>query len=916
MQLAVHRRLKKKPERDTARLSAYILFNNAIPEDASGALASRGDLEGCRGTDFNGQSDSARPSLTLERFAMLASPQAMRVRTFLFITVLLLCHLQLWPQAVTDRLPKKAPESSAPQADPLAADGAANTASPADSLPDAPGFPVAQIVPAQPSGVPVRFEYDRLEKHGTVYTLTGKVAIHYKNYVLLADRIVFDQSTSRAVATGHVELDGGPDDEIITADRGTVDFNAETGEFYNVRGSIGARPSASRQKLVYTTANPFLFTGREVIKKGPMSYQIVDGTMTSCRLPAPDWQILAGNILVSDGKARAKNGIFKLLHVPILYLPYVTHAVDTESRQSGLLIPVISNSSIKGEVFGEAVYWVVNRSADATLGAQYFSKRGWSPSGELRYHGRGEDFANLQFTALFDRGLPPDNLNQGGQDIVFSGRHDFDPDAFTRIVASGEYLSSYVYRQAFADTFALATNSQVVSSAFLTHNEQGFSESLRYDRYQNFQGISLVGTNYFTPQILISHIPSLDLDTVEHRIQAAPALWSFDGSLSGLSRSEPGFNTGGVGRFDFHPQMAFPLHAAGWTFRPELGVRETFYTQRQIPTSTTPMDENSSVNRQDVEAGFVLRPPVLMRDFKMPWLEHLIGSDLRHTVEGRFAYQYVGGVNNFSSIPRFDATDVVSDTSEADFALTQRLFLRRLHPQSCANAVLPSPLNGAIVVPPEYRECGNNTDAWISWTLAAKYFFDPTFGGAVVPGRRNVLATTLDLTGVAFLGGPRNYSPIVSQLKVRTSQRMDLEWDIDYDTKEGRINASNIYADYRRSSIFGSVGYSVLDALNPEFAPGAGYSVTKYNLLRLLVGYGNTAKAGLALGANAGYDFTEDALQYGGIQTSYNWNCCGLSLEYRRLALGALRNENQESFSFTLAGVGSAGNLKHSEQIF
>ena len=61
-----------------------------------------------------------------------------------------------------------------------------------------------------------------------------------------------------------------------------------------------------------------------------------------------------------------------------------------------------------------------------------------------------------------------------------------------------------------------------------------------------------------------------------------------------------------------------------------------------------------------------------------------------------------------------------------------------------------------------------------------------------------------------------------------------------------------------------------------------------------------------------GYDLVQDALQYGGIQTSYNWDCCGLAVEYRRLALGSVRNENQYSFNFTLAGVGAAGNLKHS----
>jgi LPS-assembly protein len=765
----------------------------------------------------------------------------------------------------------------------------------------------------------VRLEYEHMEKHGFVYTLTGAVKIDYERYILLADKVVYDQSTGDANAEGHISLAGGPDDEFITADRGTVNLNRDTGRFENVVGSFGGRPpSKSKRKLVYTTSNPFIFTGRIVIKQGPFQYRVIDGTMTSCELPDPDWRIAAATIDVDNGQAKAKNGFFKLLDVPLLYLPYVTHPVNTDSRQTGLLIPVIGNSSTKGLVLGDSIYWAVNRSTDATFGTQYFSLRGWSPSGEIRYHGSGEDFATFHFVSLFDRGTPVTNLNQGGQDILVNGRHDYDPDGHTWAVVNGEYLSSYVYREAFAESlsFALAVASEVTSSAFVTHNDNGFSESIHFDRYQNFQGISQVGTGYSTPQIQILHLPSADFDTVDLRFEGTRLLWGFDGSAAGLSRSEPGFSSGEAGRLDLHPHLALPFHLDGWTFRPEVGARETFYTQSQIPTSSMPTVGQGSVDRRDLEASFELRPPVLVRDFRFPWLERFLGSDVRHTLEPEITYRYVAGIDNFSSIPRFDAVDVQSDTNEVAYSLTQRLFFRHLHPKPCTNADLPPAINGIIYAPTTYRECGGDTDAWITWTLAAKYFFDPTFGGAVSPLQYNTLATALDLTGVDFLDGPRHYSPIVSRFKVRTSQRMDLEWDADYDTKEGRLNASNVFADYRRGSAFGSVGYSTLQALNPSFTSNPATQVTKYNLLRMLAGFGNPAKAGLSFAADAGYDFAENELQYYGVQASYNWNCCGLSFGYRRLSLGTVENESEPMFSFTLAGVGSAGNIKHSEQIF
>src|SRR5208283_5550807 len=69
----------------------------------------------------------------------------------------------------------------------------------------------------------------------------------------------------------------------------------------------------------------------------------------------------------------------------------------------------------------------------------------------------------------------------------------------------------------------------------------------------------------------------------------------------------------------------------------------------------------------------------------------------------------------------------------------------------------------------------------VTWELAQKYFLDPTFGGALVSGQRNVFTTTEDLTGIAFITQPRHLSPLVSRLRVANSSRTNTEWDMDYD---------------------------------------------------------------------------------------------------------------------------------------
>ena len=69
----------------------------------------------------------------------------------------------------------------------------------------------------------------------------------------------------------------------------------------------------------------------------------------------------------------------------------------------------------------------------------------------------------------------------------------------------------------------------------------------------------------------------------------------------GWNRSETGFKTGTVGRFDLYPHLGLSLHLDGWTFRPEVGARETFYTQSQIPSTTTPLPGN--FYRQPIRSG-------------------------------------------------------------------------------------------------------------------------------------------------------------------------------------------------------------------------------------------------------------------------------------------------------------------------
>ncbi|MGB3630372.1 MAG: putative LPS assembly protein LptD, partial [Terracidiphilus sp.] len=326
----------------------------------------------------------------------------MRPRYLLFITLLAAIHVRLNAQALTSLVPTPHSETQSNAA--RATD--AQRSAPPDALPDDPGqelMPVATPEPAPVSGTPVDWEAKRQELVGDVATLTGDVVFHYRDYVIRADNVTYNRKTTEMHGEGHLQVSGGPNDVLIKATSGDMRFDLHTARFYNVSGSQGVRSMG--HTIVYSTTNPLLFQGRVLLQLGEGRYRIVDGSITNCRLPHPDWRIIAHSINLDDKNASTSNAFFEFLGIPIFYLPYLHHPANETGRVSGLLIPAAENSSTKGFVIGEQAYWAINRSTDLLVGLDYFSKRGWAPNGDFRYKGPGLDHLLARWNGLIDRGI-------------------------------------------------------------------------------------------------------------------------------------------------------------------------------------------------------------------------------------------------------------------------------------------------------------------------------------------------------------------------------------------------------------------------------------------------------------------------------------------------------------------------------
>jgi LPS-assembly protein len=581
--------------------------------------------------------------------------------------------------------------------------------------------------------------------------------------------------------------------------------------------------------------------------------------------------------------------------------------VNDTGRVSGLLTPVFSvGSSIRGFTAGEQGYIVLSRSMDMILGLEYYSKRGWAPNGDFRYKGPGLDHVIARWNALIDRGLEQLQtsgpqagqtiyVNQGGVDILALGRKDFSPD--TRIAGNIEYLSSYLYRLVFNDNYWQAISSEVNSEAYLTHFHNGLVPSLWVGRIQNFAG-STEGD-----EVRILHLPSVRFDILDEPVGASPLYWGMGSSIAHLGRSEPDFHAHNLGRFDLYPHLSLPIVGGGWSVVPELGARLTFYTGSQTPQLTsrnggTPTVSHESLLRTDAEASIDVRPPALERDFTLGRWDRV----LRHVIEPELTYRFVGGIGSQErNVLTIDTTDIATDTNEVGYSLTQRFYLRPNHTRPCA-ATAASQDEGCSAP----RE-------WASWQIAQKYFFNANFGGALIPYRRNVFDTTLDLSGIAFLTQPRNLSPVISRFRFEAIDNLRIQWDLDYDPKAGRLGGNNIFAGYSWGDTSIGIGHSLLNAVDEM---GSTASIIQSNQLEPFLQIGKQQKVGFNLAANGGYDFVHGAIQYAGVQAVYNWNCCGLTVGYRRFALGSPRDETQYLYSFTLANFGSVGDIRRSNTVF
>ncbi len=760
------------------------------------------------------------------------------------------------------------------------------------------------------------------EKGHRIVHHTGNVDVRYGIYRMQANKIVIYEAENKMVATGSVIFDQG-DDQRITGVNAVWNYKTKLGVFED---STGFTNQTNDGTVIY-------FTAERVERVSLTEIVITKGVFTACEEAVPKWSFTADNARIkTNDKLRLKNAKFRIKNVPLVVLPFASIPIKEKDRSSGFLTPTVGYSGRKGARLSAAYYKTLGDSADVTFRGDVFSARGLGYGLDARTRANSRSFLNFGFYAVQDRILghkvDAEHPDQGGSSIYADGVHYF-PNGFTAAV-DFRLTSSLAFRQEFSDGIQSIISPIEISQVFVNKSWNNYT------------------LNFLTRSQVISipnvreksrNLPSIDF---EKRPSQLPffknAYFSFKASLQGVSRkeevddrrlyfamtgTEPVITPSLVQRFDAYPQVSIPLNTKYFNFTTTAATRVTYYSNS--------FDDSRRVSSRDVirrygEFSFDVRPVAVAKNYYGKNKEFRF----RHVIEPFATYRLVKGVDNFNKIIRFDHIDTATNTNEIEFGITNRFYSRKYGQAVTTEAQKALSLKFGNGVPTQDTKL-QTPDALsvqpyeiFSITVRGKYFFDKTFGGALMQGRRNQIEPITALSFYTFGGAPRRFSPLNIDATYRPQKTIFVNARLDYGVSGDGLRDISTGMGYSTSfvKIFQTFYYTRAITLIPSLAQYANVAGKEPGTLRgsqwsPAIFLGNRSH-GLYGGASFFFDLenrraSKTSPMISSLVTiGYAYDCCSLALQYYTFNVG-VRKENRFVFSFRLNGIGSFGTEQYGQ---
>ena len=360
----------------------------------------------------------------------------------------------------------------------------------------APPPPSAEGTTSNPDQV--RFSAGSLEydTKSDIVTALGDVRMFRTGDRLRADKVVWDRTTGKVVATGNIAVTN-PQGDIAYGDSIELTDSLKDGMVENMLVVLeqGGRMAA-----------------REGVRQTDGTVELRDAAYTPCAVTNsdgcpknPSWKITAVRITYRPERQRIyyRGGKFHLFGLPAIPLPSFSHPIGPGS-ESGLLSPIIRYSQVNGVEVATPYYFQLAPNRGLVLTPHVFSSV--LPMMQVDYSMLDEHGA-LKVTAYGTRSRRSDDLNatantsteqafRGYLDSV--GRYQFTP---TWSLSESVRLST---DKTFLRRYDISRDDRLRSTISLEHVDRDsylavngwYVQTLRANDEQGFQPIALPEIDY------------------------------------------------------------------------------------------------------------------------------------------------------------------------------------------------------------------------------------------------------------------------------------------------------------------------------------------------------------------------------------------------------------------------------------
>ena len=281
-----------------------------------------------------------------------------------------------------------------------------------------------------------------------------------------------------------------------------------------------------------------------------------NGIYTACEpckdnpLKPPEWQVKAARIIHDQGEKMLyfEDARIEFYGVPLAYMPYLSAPDPTVKRKTGLLMPMISTSSLYGVGMTVPYYWALAPDYDVTFSPMVTSRQGPMLQAEWRqrlvsgsYNIRAAGIFQLDRQQFISAGDTPGDRSFRGS-IESSGQFNLTDKWIwgwdTTVLTDKTFLSDYRLSQFSAnyDTLSMVLRSPdyALSQLYLA----GRGDRSYFDaRAMYFYGFSASDVQKQIPVVL----PVIDHDyTVDEPILGGAL--AFHSNLTSITRQSANFD--------------------------------------------------------------------------------------------------------------------------------------------------------------------------------------------------------------------------------------------------------------------------------------------------------------------------------------------------------------------------------------